>query len=123
MSKITHINELDTYTTKDNSLICELMHPTQHGNAKQSLAQATVPCNTETQLHYHAETEELYHITQGSGLMTIDTKQFSVTVGDTICIPPNSHHKIKNTSSDALVFLCCCSPAYSHNDTFIINED
>ena len=119
----TSIKKLETYITKDNSSICELMHPSQHGNAKQSLAQAIVAAHSETQLHYHAKTEELYHISQGSGLMTIDDDQFPVTVGDTVYVPPNSHHKIKNTESVDLVFLCCCSPAYSHDDTFIINED
>ena len=122
MSLKTSIKNLETYITKDHSSICELMHPSQHGNAKQSLAQAIVPGHSETQLHYHAITEELYHISQGTGLMTIDDDQFHVTVGDTICIPPKSHHKIKNTESVDLVFLCCCSPAYSHDDTFIVSE-
>ena len=123
MPIITDIKKLETYITKDHSSICELMHPSQHGNTKQSLAQAIVASHSETQLHYHAVTEELYHITQGSGLMTIDDDQFPVTIGDTVCIPPKSHHKIKNTDSVDLVFLCCCSPAYSHDDTFIINEE
>lgn len=120
MPNLTKINNLATYITKDNSSICELMHPAEHNNSNQSLAQATVPINTETQLHYHACTEELYHITQGSGLMTIADDQFPVETGDTICIPPNSNHKIKNTGTVELVFLCCCSPAYSHDDTFLI---
>ena len=123
MPTLTNIKKLKTYITKDGSSICELMHPSQHGNAKQSLAQAIVPAHSETQLHYHAKTEELYHISQGSGLMTIDDDQFPVTVGDTVCIPPTSHHKIKNTESIDLVFLCCCSPAYSHDDTFIISDE
>ncbi len=98
------------------------MHPQQHASKNQSLAQASVPVNTETQLHYHAKTEELYHVLAGEGLMTLDSKQFSVEAGDTICIPPDTKHKIKNTGSTTLEFLCCCSPAYSHDDTFIIGE-
>jgi len=122
MPNITKISKLKTYITKDSSSICELMHPSQHHNANQSLAQATVPINTETQLHYHANTEELYHIQQGSGLMTLGEEQFPVAVGDTVCIPPNSKHKIKNTENIDLVFLCCCSPAYSHADTFLMTD-
>lgn len=123
MSNITNIKNLKTYTTKDNSSICELMHPSLHHNAKQSLAQATVPPHTETQLHYHSLTEELYHIIQGAGLMTLADKEFPVEVGDTICIAPQSQHKIKNTTDIDLVFLCCCSPAYSHDDTFLIPDE
>lgn len=123
MPTLTKIKSLQSYVTKDNSSICELMHPTHQHNNNQSLAQAVVPVNTETQLHYHARTEELYHIQQGSGSMTIEAEQFNVEIGDTICIPPQSNHKIKNTGKVDLVFLCCCSPAYSHDDTFIISEE
>lgn len=123
MPTITKQNELPTYITKDNSSICELMHPLQHGNAKQSLAQASVPVNTETQLHYHATSEELYYIQQGTGLMTLNKKQFKVEVGDTICIPPEQQHKIKNTGSIELIFLCCCSPAYADADTFLLTSE
>lgn len=58
------------YITKDGSEIRELMHPSFQGNKLQSLAEATVPVGTKTLLHKHAVTEELYHITRGSGLMT-----------------------------------------------------
>ncbi len=122
MAVITKKKQLTNYITKDNSSICELMHPLQHNNSKQSLAQAIVKPGMETQLHYHAVTEELYHIQQGHGLMTIDEEIFSVEGGDTLCIPPNSRHKIKNSGQTDLVFLCCCSPAYSHTDTFIVSD-
>ncbi|MBN4080413.1 cupin domain-containing protein [Beggiatoa alba] len=99
------------------------MHPSQHHNTNQSLAQAVVRPNIETQYHYHAKTEELYHIVQGIGRITLNDAHFNVEAGDTICIPPNARHKIKNTGEIDLVFLCCCSPAYSHEDTFLIESD
>ncbi len=122
MTIITKKADLATYITKDHSSICELMHPEQHHNHNQSLAQAVVQPGQETQLHYHVKTEELYHILEGQGLMTLNTESFNVEPGDTICIPANSKHKIKNTANTNLVFLCCCSPAYSHNDTFILDK-
>ncbi len=122
MPVITKQKELERYITKDNSSICELMHPQQHHNSNQSLAQAIVKVGSETQLHYHAKTEELYHILQGNGLMTIANDDFTVESGDTLCIPPHSPHKIKNTGQTDLIFLCCCSPAYSHADTFIVAD-
>jgi len=123
MSTITRQKQLATYITKDGSSICELMHPTQHENKNQSLAQAIVPVNTETQLHHHKLTEELYYIQQGTGLMTLNDKQFNVEAGDTVCIPPQHKHKIKNTGQTELEFLCCCSPAYSHEDTYLEAEE
>jgi len=122
MPVISKQNELERYITKDNSSICELMHPKQHHNRNQSLAHAIVKPGLETQLHYHAKSEELYHILQGNGLMTIADDYFAVESGDTLCIPPLSPHKIKNTGQMDLVFLCCCSPAYSHADTCIVPD-
>lgn len=122
MPIITKQKELENYITKDNSTICELMHPQQQHNKNQSLAQAIVTPESETQLHYHEKTEELYYIQQGVGLMTIADDHFPVESGDTICIPPHNAHKIKNTGDKDLVFLCCCSPAYSHDDTFIVSQ-
>ena len=116
----TRQSDITCYTTRDGSLIKELMHPSAHGNAQQSLAEASVPVGISTRLHRHHQTEELYHITSGTGLMTLGQEQLTVTVGDTICIPPGMPHCIKNTGPDNLVFLCCCSPAYSHDDTELL---
>jgi len=68
-------------------------------------------------LHKHIQTEEIYHITEGVGLMTLGDKQFKVTVGDSICITPKTSHQIRNIGEIPLKILCCCSPPYSHNDT------
>jgi mannose-6-phosphate isomerase-like protein (cupin superfamily) len=123
----TKYDEAEQFITKDGSIIRELMHPGKHGGAShnvknQSLAEATVPVGETTVLHKHGLTEELYHITSGQGLMTLDDKQFAVTVGDTICIPPGTAHCIKNTGSNKLIIMCCCSPPYSHEDTELLGE-
>ncbi|MCW9015215.1 MAG: cupin domain-containing protein [Gammaproteobacteria bacterium] len=120
MNKLTRYNDISTYTTKDGSYIKELMHPATHSSRQQSLAEATIPINTETVLHKHINSEELYHITDGKGLMTLGSSSFEVIRGDTICIPPNTAHKIKNIGTTELKILCCCAPAYSHKDTILI---
>jgi mannose-6-phosphate isomerase-like protein (cupin superfamily) len=108
------------YITKDGSEIRELMHPAVQGNHNQSLAEATVPAGTRTLLHRHLVTEEIYHITAGEGEMTLGAGRFKVGVGDTLCIPPGMAHCIKASTKGVLVLLCCCSPAYAHADTEIL---
>ena len=112
--------DVTPYMTKDGSEIRELMHPSVHGNVRQSLAEATVPVGGKTLLHKHLVTEELYHITQGHGLMHLGDQNFEVFVGDTICIKPGTEHCIENIGSEALMLLCCCSPAYNHDDTVLV---
>ncbi len=108
--------------TKDGSLIRELMHPGLHGNLHQSLAEATIASGTKTVLHRHHLTEEIYHITAGNGLMTLNNETFVIRSGDTICIPPESAHCVNNTGQAPLRILCCCVPPYSHNDTELLED-
>ena len=114
--------DVDAYVTRDGSLIRELMHPSLHGNRKQSLAEARVPAGGKTRLHRHQQTEELYYIVLGKGTMTLGDNTFEVSQGDTIAIPPGTPHCLENNHADELVLLCCCSPAYSHDDTELLAD-
>ena len=120
MPLISNLNSINGYTTKDGSTIRELMHPNVQGNQLQSLAEARVLPGQTTQLHRHQQSEELYHITQGEGEMTLADETFNVQQGDTICIPPGTPHCIHNSGSQELHILCACAPAYSHQDTEIL---
>ena len=117
-----HYDDIPAYVTKDGSTIRELMHPARHGGQNQSLAEAIVAPGAETRLHRHRITEEIYHITAGTGRMTLDGEVFDVAPGDTILIPPGAAHCIRNTGEGELKILCCCAPAYSHDDTAILDN-
>ena len=116
----TEYRKIQPFTTKDGSIIRELMRPFVHENIKQSLAEAIVPAGSETLLHRHLESEEIYHITEGSGFMILGEEQFEIKVGDTICIQPGTPHGVKNTGTVNLKILCCCAPPYSHDDTELL---
>ncbi len=111
------------YVTKDQSIIRELMNPGTHRNKAQSLAEAIVPAGARTVLHLHYVTEELYHVTEGEGMMTLGRKIFPVAVGDTVLIPPGTPHRIEANEAGQLKILCCCSPAYSHDDTELLEAE
>lgn len=117
----TRYPDVPAYVTRDGSTIRELMHPALHGNRLQSLAEATVDAGSRTQLHRHALTEELYHVTAGSGIMTLGDSLLKVGVGDTVLIPPGTPHRIEATGAEPLRILCCCSPPYSHEDTELLD--
>ena len=112
--------EIKPYVSKDGSLIRELIHPDQHGNAAQSLAEATIPPGQKTQWHRHMESEELYYVMQGQGVMTLGDEVFDISAGSSIAIMPGTPHCVENRGKDDMVILCCCSPAYSHEDTEIL---
>ena len=120
---IHNINDVPAFTTKDGSVIRELLAHRNSVISKQSLAEARVAPGLETQPHYHPMTEEIYYILQGVGEMTIGKEMQPVGPGDAIAIPPGAIHTIRNSGEQTLLFLCCCAPAYEHHDTVLINEN
>ena len=120
---IHNINDVPAFTTKDGSVIRELLAHRNSVISKQSLAEARVAPGLETQPHYHPLTEEIYYILQGVGEMTIGKEMQPVGPGDAIAIPPGAIHTIRNSGEQTLLFLCCCAPAYEHHDTVLINEN
>lgn len=120
MAVKTHVKQISSYSTKDGSGIQELVHPSKVPVKNQSLALATIPVGVTTLLHRHKVTEEIYHITQGSGIMTLGSERLRVVVGDSILIPPGTPHCIENNGVDDLLIICACAPAYSHEDTELL---
>jgi len=121
---LTKINRdaVPTFTTKDGSTIREILAPNNAPEVIrfQSLAEATLLPGASTEPHFHPETEEIYYILRGSGEMRLESHQSVVVPGDAIAIPPGARHQITNTSErEELVFLCCCAPAYRHEDTIL----
>lgn len=111
------------FTTKDGSTIREILAPRNAPETirHQSLAEATLAPGAATEPHYHLITEEIYYILRGTGRMQIGNHYRIVGPGDGIAIPPGAPHTIRNTGSDDLVFLCCCAPAYTHEDTIMVD--
>jgi mannose-6-phosphate isomerase-like protein (cupin superfamily) len=117
------LDDLEPFTTLDGSTIREIAGVGQSGSAparQQSLAEATVPVGGRTIAHYHRTTEELYFFTAGRGRMTLGDDERDVTAGDCVVIPPGAVHGLVNTGDEPLVLLCCCAPAYTHEDTVLV---
>lgn len=117
--QIVNLNDAPPFVTKDGSEIRELLAHRNSAIRHQSLAEARLPAGTSTQEHYHAKAEEIYYITHGTGRMRIEGEEREVRVGDAIAIPPGQRHKLWNTGDETLTLLCCCAPAYEHEDTII----
>lgn len=116
------IQEAGQYVTKDGSIIRELVHPCIQGDVSMSLAEATVLMGGRTSMHVHSQSEEIYHILQGSGMMRLGPVVFEIGTGDSILIKPGTPHFIENTGSETLRILCCCHPPYDHEDTCIVDD-
>lgn len=103
--------------TRDGSTIRSILDRSNSPVQNQSLAEATVEAGGVTERHHHRLSEEIYFILEGEGVIEIDGEERAVRPGDGILIPPGARHRIR--ASCRLRFLCCCAPAYAHEDTFV----
>ncbi len=112
--------ELTPYVTADGSTIREWAGPGYSPAQNQSLAEATLPPGTATIAHYHPLAEELYLFRAGRGRLRVGDDERDVQPGDCVVIPPGTVHKLWNTGDDDLQLVCACAPAYSHEDTVLV---
>lgn len=112
-----NLTQLRSFITVDGSAIRELAGPAWTAARHQSLAEATVEAGGETAEHYHPRAEEIYYFVAGAGRMRLGAEEAEVAAGDCVVIPPGTAHKLWNAGPEPLVLLCCCAPAYSHDDT------
>ena len=120
INKISRYNSIKTYITKDGSEIRELIQPEIHGNKNLSLAEARVKPGGKTEPHFHKESEEIYQVVSGEGILKIENETYEVGEGVSVVIMPGQVHSLENTGKNDLVVICCCAPAYRHDDTKLV---
>ena len=116
---VAHIDDAESFVTKDGSSIREVAGAVSLPSVNQSLAEATVPPGGTTEEHYHRVSEEIYYFVAGRGRVRLDAEEQEVRPGHCVVIPPGTRHKLFNDGDEPLVLLCCCAPMYAHEDTVI----
>jgi mannose-6-phosphate isomerase-like protein (cupin superfamily) len=120
---IANLDEREPFTTLDGSTIREIAGRVTLPSQNQSLAEAVVPPGGQTIAHFHRASEELYFFLGGAGRVRVGDEWRDVRAGDCVVLPPGVEHKLDNSAgAEPLVLLCCCSPAYSHEDTVLTEE-
>jgi len=120
--EIRNIKDIKSYITKDNSKIKEIFHPNNSPLKSMSLAEAVVLPGKTTNYHYHKQSDEIYFILQGTGILEIEGEKRKVRENDFILIRAGSRHRIKNIGETQLKILCFESPPYSHEDTVLVDS-
>ena len=117
--KTTSLAQIVPFTTADGSLIHELFNP-RNGDLKNgSVAHATLAPKQKTTRHFHPLAEETYFVLRGRARMEVDGETSELSAGDAVAIPNGAKHRIENIGDEELGFLCCCAPAYAHEDTIL----
>jgi len=117
--------DLKPFVTKDKSTIYEFFHPLHETsreaprNIPFSIALATVKPSKKTLRHIHEASAEFYYITQGIGVIQLDSRKEALEENTLVYIPAKTEHTVTNTGKEDLHILCMCNPPYSHEDTKI----
>lgn len=121
--EVRNTKDIEPFITKDGSKIKEIFHPSNSQVKNMSDAEARVEPGKTTKFHYHQNSEEIYVILEGEGVMEIEEEKRRVKKGDHVLIPPGKRHRIKNVGKEALIFLCFSTPPYSHDDTVLLEDE
>lgn len=119
---IVNRNEAKIINTPHGSEIRPLIDRTTSEIKKCSLAEEILPVGAAVERHFHKETEEIYYIIEGSGLMTVGEETREVSAGDAVFIPRNHTHTLKNTGTVPIKLLLVCGTAHDFADHFPVNQ-
>ncbi len=117
---VTSYVQILPFTTLDGSQIREWAGRVSAPAQNQSLAEATISFGGATTEHLHHASEELYLVTAGRGRLVIDGEERLIEPGDCASIPPGARHKLFNVGEEPLRIVCACAPAYSDEDTQLL---
>ena len=116
---IKDIRDCEYFTTLDNTILCELLHPANEPEElaiRFSIAHAIVKPGETTRPHRLKTSAEIYYILEGEGEMYIDGETAAVYSGQAVYIPPHSKQHIRNTGDSDLKFLCIVDPLWRRED-------
>lgn len=101
--------------------VCNQQLREVHRNMKWSLAHVTMNPSATSLLHMHRDTDEVYVITRGRGLLTLGNKKIEVQPGSTLHVRKEQHHLLRNTGMTSLEHLVLAFPPFDPDDVHAVN--
>ena len=114
--EVVVLSEQPWHEAPDKALAREIVSPRNSRCSTHSIAEIRIPEGIEIREHRHIRAEEVYHVTAGRGLMTLDGRQHELGAGDTVVIRVGERHKIAAVPGADLAMIVTCVPAWSPDD-------
>jgi len=111
--EVVAVGDQPWYTAEDRAVAREIASPRNSRARQLSIADIIIPAGVAVKPHYHKVIEEIYYVTGGRGIMTINGVDRPVGVGDAIVIRPGERHSVRNETRDELRLIVTCSPAWT----------
>jgi mannose-6-phosphate isomerase-like protein (cupin superfamily) len=111
--EVIQIEEQTWHTAEDHAVAREIASPRNSRAEKLSIADIIIPAGVKVRPHYHEVIEEIYYVTEGSGLMHVDGKERRIGVGDAVVIKPGERHFVDNDTDSDLRLIVTCTPPWT----------
>tara|TARA_R110000851_G_scaffold312195_1_gene472684 strand:+ start:229 stop:570 length:342 start_codon:yes stop_codon:yes gene_type:complete len=79
--------------------------------------------NQAPSYQFHYQRDEVWVITQGEALLTLDDEQRTVGTGNVIVVPVGMRHRIRNTGTNDLIFIEVQTGTYFGEDDIVRLKD
>ena len=100
----------------------ESVRPWGHYKITSQTKKIYVKPNRRLSLQYHKNRDEFWNVLKGSGIVTINKKEFSAKKGDCFSIPKKVMHRLK-AGSKGIEILEFSSGEVSENDIVRVEDD
>ncbi|MDQ8187765.1 cupin domain-containing protein [Pelagicoccus sp. SDUM812002] len=120
--QIVRVSDCPDYVAPDLAVAKEFMSPRMSGLKNLSIALITIPSGVTVKKHYHLNSEEVYHIVSGEGIMYLDGDDERMRTGDAVSIKVGQWHSVRNDTAEPLVMIVTCAPAWDPEDQIFENE-
>jgi mannose-6-phosphate isomerase-like protein (cupin superfamily) len=118
--EVVNIDKQPWSTAADNAVARQIVSPSNSRAMKISMADIIIPAGVEVKRHHHPVAEEIYYITSGEGIMTINGASRRVGRGDAIVIEPGDVHKFLNDTKADVRMIVTSTPAWTP-DSIVFN--
>ena len=89
-----------------------LLAPGQPGSRSLAITWVEGAPGSRQDVHAHPDSEQVYVIVRGRGVMTVGGEEREVAAGALVLVPPGAGHAILNTGEERLVFVSATVPPF-----------
>ncbi len=111
--QVVQIEKQPWYEADDKAVAREIASPRNSRAQTLSIADIIIPAGVAVKPHYHKVIEEIYYVTAGSGIMTLDGRETRIGVGDAVVIRPGERHSVRNDTAAELRLIVTCTPPWT----------
>ena len=112
---------LDVYALPTAPNVCEQILREIIKLERFSMAHVTMETGNESLLHRHSKMNEVYFVTEGSGILYNGDEALEVERGAYLVVPPGTSHKLKNSYNSHLEHLVFAIPPFDPDDVELLD--